>query len=290
MNDLRGILDAIDQAVLDAARPSYLEAAKMQAKGMIDKGRAILEKYPTVKDGGKGGRPKKNIDQPRGALIEVSFNSVATETGRLWRDIKKWVLLAKKYPTKQAAQEWIESKAETQTQKYIEGTGNALVEKMTGNAENYTPLEIIEAIREVMGSITLDPASCKMAQKIVKAEKYYTQETDGLSKKWEGNIFLNPPYGMPEIKLFADKLLSELSNIESAILLTNDQTDTLWFQSCALRAKVICFTTGRIGFYTPTKEKTAPTNGQAFMYFGNDEKKFIEIFSRIGILVRPIRG
>ncbi|HEX9971281.1 MAG TPA: DNA N-6-adenine-methyltransferase, partial [bacterium] len=163
-----------------------------------------------------------------------------------------------------------------------------LVGKMTGNSENYTPPEIIELIRAVMGSIDVDPASCEMAQEIVKAKKYYTEKNSGLDRMWSGNVFLNPPYGIPLIQQFTDKLIEELPKIDSAILLTNDQTDTKWFQKCARHAKVICFTTGRIGFYTPEKEKTAPTNGQAFQYFGNDEKKFIEVFKKIGLLVRPI--
>jgi hypothetical protein len=94
---------------------------------------------------------------------------------------------------------------------------------------------------------------------------------------------------MPLIKNFTDKLIEELPNIENAIMLTNDQCDTVWFQKCVAHAKVICFPRGRIGFYTSEIEKTAPTNGQAFQYFGNNEKKFIEVFRDVGMLMRPIK-
>jgi phage N-6-adenine-methyltransferase len=290
VNELKQTLDAIDKAVLEAARPSYLEAAKTQAKGMIDKGKAILEKYPGVKDEKAGRHPKYPVIGTKGGggMVPISYREVGLETDRKHQDIKKWVLLAKKYPSQKYAQEWIDSKAETQTQKYIEGSTNSLVDKMTGNSENYTPKEIIDAVREVMGGIDIDPATCVQAQKIVQAKKYYTQKDNGLEKQWEGTVFLNPPYGMPDIKQFTEKLIQELPNIESAILLTNDQTDTLWFQSCAIRAKLICFTTGRIGFYTPTKVKTAPTNGQAFMYFGKNENAFKKVFAKIGLIVRPV--
>lgn len=165
---------------------------------------------------------------------------------------------------------------------------DSMVSKMTGNSENYTPPEIIDCVRQVMGTIDLDPASCKMAQEVVQAEEYYTEEESGLNVPWHGKVFLNPPYGIPLIQQFTDKLVEELPNIHSAILLTNDQTDTLWFHKCATMAKIICFKKGRIGFYTPDKEKTAPTNGQAFQYFGPDEKRFVEVFRNEGLLVKPI--
>lgn len=160
--------------------------------------------------------------------------------------------------------------------------------KLTGNAENYTPAPIIDKVREVLGEIDLDPASCEMAQEIVQAKTYCTKESDGLSMSWGGCVFLNPPYGMPQIREFTDKLIESLPDIKSAILLTNDQTDTLWWQKCAINAQVICMPSGRISFYTPTKGKTAPLNGQTFFYYGNEEKKFKKEFSGYGLMLRAI--
>lgn len=67
----------------------------------------------------------------------------------------------------------------------------------TESAEHYTPSEIVEAARAVMGNIDLDPASTAFVNKnLVKAVKYYTVRTNGFSKQWEGNVFLNPPGGL----------------------------------------------------------------------------------------------
>jgi hypothetical protein len=45
----------------------------------------------------------------------------------------------------------------------------------------YTPREIIDLVRVVMGEIDLDPASDDIAQQWVQARNYYTPTLDGLS-------------------------------------------------------------------------------------------------------------
>lgn len=165
---------------------------------------------------------------------------------------------------------------------------DSLVDRLTGNIENYTPEVVIDKVRAVLDEIDLDPASCKIAQKIVKAKTYYTEKDDGLTKSWEGRVFLNPPYSMPQIRNFTDKLIEELPNIDAAILLTNDQTDTAWWHKCAINAKAICIPSGRIRFYTPGKEQTSPTNGQTFFYYGDNVAEFRNIFSEVGLIVKVL--
>jgi len=158
----------------------------------------------------------------------------------------------------------------------------------TGDQESYTPEVYIEAAREVMGSIDTDPASNEKAQETVKAAAYYTAEDNGLTKEWQGNIYLNPPYSQPEIKQFINKLLTELTPGKQAILLTNNNTDTNWFYDAAEKAQYICFTKGRINFYKENGEITSPTNGQAFFYFGSKGDKFKEVFSKFGLIMKVV--
>lgn len=150
----------------------------------------------------------------------------------------------------------------------------------SGDNEWYTPAVYIEAARQVMGSIDLDPASNDYANQTVRASTYYTEETNGLDKEWFGNIWMNPPYSTALIKDFAEKLSN--SNFEQAIVLVNNATDTAWFKSLIQKADAFVFTTGRIRFEKRDGSKGAPLQGQAFIYFGGSPEVFLEVFKEYG--------
>ena len=154
------------------------------------------------------------------------------------------------------------------------------VSNNSGDNEWYTPAEYIEAARSVMGSIDLDPASNDYANQTIKATKYYTKETDGLSKEWGGNIWMNPPYSTNLVGKFAEKLSQSAFN--QAIVLVNNATDTAWFKTMIEKADAIVFTTGRVRFIKGDGAKGAPLQGQAFIYFGNNAERFMKIFKKYG--------
>ena len=174
----------------------------------------------------------------------------------------------------------------------MRGSGTERGTAGTGEFERYTPAEYIEAAREMMGSIDLDPASSKVAQKTVKAKKYFTVDDDGLGKQWRGNVWLNPPYHRDLQPAFIDKMIAEVGagHVTQSIMLTNNSTDTEWFIRAAHAATAICFTAGRVAFTTVAGEELAPTQGQAFFYFGNNVARFGEVFSRIGFGMRLAFG
>jgi len=154
----------------------------------------------------------------------------------------------------------------------------------SGDNEWYTPAQYVELARAVFGTIDLDPASNERAQKVVKATTYFDASTNGLAQKWRGRIWLNPPYSQPEIMQFIQKLIDELPNIDEAILLTHNYTDTAWFHLAAKNVPAICFTRGRIKFYNQNGEGCAPTQGQAFFYYGKNKERFAEVFKEVGFI------
>ena len=167
-------------------------------------------------------------------------------------------------------------------------TGTIRGTEGTGEFERYTPGFYVEAVRQVLGQIDLDPASSKQAQKTVQAVEFFTERDDGLSREWHGRVFLNPPYHRDLAPLFIDKLLAEIAaqRVSAAIVLTNNSTDTEWFLRAAHASQAICFTNGRINFTQPNGEEVLPTQGQAFFYFGNDVDGFARAFGSIGFGVR----
>lgn len=157
----------------------------------------------------------------------------------------------------------------------------------TGENEWYTPQEYITAAYAVLGGVDLDPASSPLANKTVQAARIFTIEDDGLTQEWAGRVWMNPPYAQPFIAQFVDKLCSEheAGRVTEAIALTHNYTDTQWFHRAAKACSAICFTRGRIGFVNPEGKRAAPTQGQAFFYYGANVSAFLSAFASIGFVV-----
>ena len=165
-----------------------------------------------------------------------------------------------------------------------------IAQNRNSTVEWYTPRQYVEAARSVLGAFDLDPASSETANLIVKAEKFYTVDNDGLNKPWRGRVWLNPPFTSGLIEQFVDKLLAEINsqNVTSAIVLCDNATETNWFCKLAARATVICFTNHRINFIRDgVQEKGSPTRGQAFLLFNGDADKFVDTFQIFGWCTKP---
>lgn len=161
------------------------------------------------------------------------------------------------------------------------------------SVEWYTPAAIVASVREVLGPIELDPASCAVANTTVGAERFYTKELDGLLQPWQSTtLYLNPPYGaaiQPWIERLVDQY--ESGSIGAAIALVPARVDTQWWWR--LRHYPVCFLAGRLRFSNAQNSAPFPC---AVFYLGRDEDRFISVFGALGLVyqlatgTQPVRG
>lgn len=161
--------------------------------------------------------------------------------------------------------------------------------------EHYTPSEFIEAARQCMGGIDLDPASCAEANEVVGASRYFSIDDDGLSRSWQGRVWLNPPYGKIEIdgkmRPQAAHWLKRLDQqyrsggVAQACALVNASTGDRWFHM--LWERPLCFPP-RIRFWLPGGESQGRgLHGSVIAYWGTDVRGFVDAFDQFGQIVLP---
>jgi phage N-6-adenine-methyltransferase len=233
-------------------------------------GRALLKEREA--NGGK--------QLPHGRLAEVS-----KATGKDESEVRRRVEFAAKYGTRQKVVQIY-----TTYPSWWQICTDALPAenhraKGTGENEWYTPAKYLDLARQVLGQFDLDPASSDAAQERVQAAEYFTAEDDGLAQEWRGRVWLNPPYAQPLIQQFAEKMAAEVSTgrVVEAVMLTHNYTDTEWFHTLESVSAAICFTRGRIAFES-TQGVAAPTQGQAFFYFGSGVEHFRSVFASVGFV------
>lgn len=208
----------------------------------------------------------------------------AVEALGIEREIAAGEIDAPKHEIVAAAKSLPEHPTEEQVASVVETVkSRPHVANNSGDNEWYTPKEYVEAARQVLLEIHLDPASNPVANDVVQAETFYTAEDDGLTKEWSGNVWMNPPYESGLIGQFVEKLCDSYAagDVTRAVVLVNNATETKWFQSLAAEASAICFPKGRVKFWHPRKV-AVPLQGQAVLFLGQEIDDFCRAFSSFG--------
>lgn len=174
---------------------------------------------------------------------------------------------------------------------------NALTQKVMFGSKNQnlqTPPKILKLVNDV-APIGFDPCPANPT-------------FDGLKVSWRGHglVYENPPYD--EIAKWLLKGNSQFSKTrvgvmhDQLVVLIPARTDTKWFHEMVLgHADAICLWKGRITFHDPEtgeplktyskKDKTWKVTPAPFpsmlLYFGARPKRFEEVFSPHGWIVRP---
>jgi phage N-6-adenine-methyltransferase len=151
--------------------------------------------------------------------------------------------------------------------------------------EWYTPRGIIGHVIQVLGQIDLDPCSNSVKSPNVPAKLHFTQEDDGLSKKWGGRVYMNPPYGRV-INAWVEKLCTEYQagNVTEAVALVPARVDTEWFSRLGrLEGVRLCVIRGRLKF---SEHKTSAPFPSVVIYIGHRIGAFNYVFRNMGDILR----
>ncbi len=217
---------------------------------------------------------------PIGLLAEV-----AEATGKSRRELQARMQVADTYADRNALRNALHNGDLASWHDFCAGKTAGQLLVSSEDEDWYTPSKYIEAAREVLGEIDLDPASCTAANTVIRAATFYTKQQNGLSLPWQGRIWLNPPY-LGLAGSFIARLISEYEtgNITAAIALVNSHcTDAEWFQG--LWDYTLCFTDHRINFESPRETTSGATHGSVFVYLGKTPESFAHHFAQFGRLV-----
>lgn len=295
----RHLSDSQRQWAAQKALPFYeAEAKQRQAHGETAPGKPKVEERSASIEAERKPQPRRataaaaeafgtsdgGVQRAKRVAAKASKKlAAAVEAGQL--SLGKAEQIVKTHPDKKAQDAQVKHIRQSRMTTRVKG--------LTGEIEWYTPRKYLDAAVAVMGGIDLDPASSYAAQDHVKAKRFYTIDNNGLTQRWSGRVFLNPPYAMPTIKQFVNKMVSayEGGEFSDGILLTNNATDTEWFHTAAASCTAVCLTRGRISFLQARDgellEKASPTHGQSFFYFGPHLGQFRKVFREFGLIFVP---
>src|SRR5262249_32648554 len=133
------------------------------------------------------------------------------------------------------------------------------------------------------------------ANETARAKIFFDEKQNGLRREWHGRVFVNPPYGKVGTEsmasAFCHKAIDEMDagRVKECIILVNSLHSQQW--QMPLYEFPVCFVDHRIQFLDETGEKNKnPTFQNIFVYMGDNEQKFAEVFSRFGYVMKRISG
>lgn len=123
-----------------------------------------------------------------------------------------------------------------------------------------TPQALFDELSWIFGGFTLDPCATRSN---AKCARFFTSAENGLAQRWEGKVFMNPPYGR-SIGPWVRKAFESSLEGTLVVCLLPARTDTRWWQEYAKRGQV-WFLRGRLKF---GKARNAAPFPSAVVIFG----------------------
>lgn len=156
----------------------------------------------------------------------------------------------------------------------------------------YTPSALIDAARQGMGGIDLDPASHWRANREHKIPTYYHLGRSAFDNPWAGRVWLNPPYGDNAPWLAEILKYWHAGAVEQVCMLS-----PVWVFTAKQAAPLVASASAMI-LLTPTPKfwghpsgRTGTDHPHAVVYLGPRSPQVREAFAPLGIPMRlDVRG
>lgn len=172
-----------------------------------------------------------------------------------------------------------------------------IIQHSNKSSEWYTPSWIMDAARDVLGTIDLDPASSAIANETVRAYQWYSKQCSGTGKVWttcEGDpasIWLNPP--SPAIEWWKGLMTqNRMGNVKHALFLAYNVQLAQVSQGKGIPSILdfpVCWFSKRIRF---VGAGDSPANASALVYVPGSidrTEQFVLSFSQYGAITGPLK-
>lgn len=102
------------------------------------------------------------------------------------------------------------------------------------------------AILKALGPFDLDPCA-PVKRPWPMATEHYTIQDSGLLRRWRGRVWLNPPYGPPNVvRPWMNRMVEH--NHGTALIFARTETD-MFFETVWAHASALLFLRGRLFFH-----------------------------------------
>ena len=128
--------------------------------------------------------------------------------------------------------------------------------------EWYTPPSLFDALG---ATFYMDPASPgEDVVPWIPVHQHYTRADDGLSVRWSGHVWLNPPYG-PAGVAFIDRMIAH----GDGLMLLPSRTETAAYQRALKAAHAVCLLRDRLWFVRDDGVTGRSSFGSTLFAFGD---------------------
>lgn len=140
-----------------------------------------------------------------------------------------------------------------------------------------TPLDFHRPIADAVGGFDLDPAAG--AERRPLADRRFTADDDGLTRAWDGKVWLNPPFSEKALWVRRAREQVAAGNVQTAVVLLSVDTSTDLFHRHLAKADLICFRRGRLAF---DGGGDSPNFGVLLAVFGEVNDDLLSVLQHMG--------